>query len=146
MDRIEAEIEIIKEFISAFNTTTPVSLENQPGFWYCTEPITQAEQPSNDIYVTFRVMDNNTSKSTLGTKGHRRFRRMGIVSSKVLVPEGVGTYDGKLICEEIISIFEGERIADDIVFTYGDIIPIGQLESGWYQYNVVVYFSFDEEK
>jgi hypothetical protein len=146
MNRKEAAIEITNEFISEFNDTTPVSFDNQSTFWYCTSPISSTTKQSSKPWLTFSIIDNTTSKATLGTKGHRRFRRVGFISCQVFVPEGTGTSSGRDICEEIVNIFEGERIATDIVFKYGDYLQIGNDNSGWYQYDITIYFSFDEPK
>lgn len=146
MNRKEAAIAIVNEFISNFNETTAVSFDNQNTFRYCTSPLTNTTKPSNSPWVIFNVEGNKTIKATLGTEGHRRFRRAGFIASSVLVPEGGGTSDGLDLCEEIISIFEGKRIASDIVFTYGDYFPIRNTNDGWYQFNITVYFTFDESK
>lgn len=146
MNRKEAAIAITNEFISEFNETTPVSFNNQNNFWLCTSPLTATVKPSDSNWLKFEVVDNDTPKVTLGTKGHRRYRRSGFIACQVFINEGSGTSDGRDLCEEIINIFEGERIAEYIVFNEGNYIPIGNLDSGWFQFNVVIYFTFDESK
>jgi hypothetical protein len=146
MNRKEAAIAITNEFINNFRSDIPVSFDNQSTFRFCTDPLTNTTKPSDTPWVTFSVRDNLTVRSTLGIKGHRRFRRAGFISSRVFVPENAGTSLGRDICEEIIGIFEGERIATDIVFTYGDYRKAGTNENGWFQFNIVIYFTFDEPK
>ena len=146
MTRQEAAIAITNEFVTNFNSTTPVSFDNQVNFWLCTSPLTATTKPSSSTWVTFNVVDNTTPTITIGNKGARRWKRAGFISSQVFISEGTGTSAGRTICEEIIDIFEGERIASDIVFTYGEYLPIGSIESGWYQYDITIYFSFYETK
>ena len=146
MNRKEASIAITNEFISEFSDTVPVTFDNQSSFWLCTSPMTASSKPSDSSWVTFTVEHNLTSKATLGTKGHRRFRRVGFISAQVFVPENTGTSTGEDICNEIINIFEGERIATDLVFEYGEYVPVRNIDSGWYQYNILIDFFFDESK
>ena len=145
MNRAEAKGIIIDQFISEFNETTPVNLSNQGNFILCTSPITNTVKPSDSAWVRFMVENNITPKATLGTKGHRRFRRTGFISSQIFIPEGVGTKIGNDLCEELISIFEGERLGD-IAFDYGEYDEIGNIENNLYQFNVIIYYFFDEQK
>lgn len=146
MNRKEAAIAITEEFITNFDATIPVVFDNQQNCWLCTSPLTYAEKPTDSPWVKFSVVDNTTPSSTFGNQGARRFNRLGFVSANVYVPENEGTSEGRDICEVIISIFEGKRISEKIMFNYGDIADVGNIDSGWYLFNVTVYYSFDETK
>lgn len=146
MNRKQAATAITTEFISEFSSTIPVSLDNQTTFIKCTSPITASTKPSNSPWITFSIINNKTLTSTYGEYRSNRYKRIGIISCQVFTPEGTGTSTGADICEEIISIFEGKRISTDIVFTYGDYIHIGSTQTGWYQFDITIYFSFFEKK
>lgn len=145
MTRQEVKKTILLEMIAEFNETTPLLLTNRNEYILCTSPITPSSKPSGSPWVDFMVKDNITSKVTLGTKGNRRFRRTGFIAARVYIPESEGTKEGDTLCEEIISIFEGERLGD-IAFDFGDYEEIGNTSTGWFLYNIIIRFSFDETK
>lgn len=146
MTRQEAKKNLIIEFISEFNETTPVSLTNQNDFILCTNPITNdIPKPTDSSWVRFMIKNNDTPKQTLGKKGSRRYRRTGLIIAKVFIPEGEGTYDGDTLCEEILDIFEGERLGE-IVCEKGYYEEFGNDEKGLFLYNVIIPYWFDETK
>lgn len=145
MNRKEAKTTIINEFITNFNSTTPVCLENNENFYLCTTPLTPTTKPTSSPWIRFTIKNNVTYQKTFGKVGSRRWRRTGFIAAKVFIPENTGTYAGDNLCEEIISIFEGERL-QDIVFEEGKYEEIGQTDEMWFLYSVIIYFSFDETK
>jgi hypothetical protein len=144
MTRQEAKQNLMNEFISNFNETTPVVFDNQNIFWYCTNPLTATVKPSDNSWVSFNIAFNKSYQRTIGKKPYRRWCRPGIIHANVNIREGIGTTDGDTLCEEIIDIFEGERI-DEIVCYDGFYEPIGNVD-GFYLYNIIIYFKFNETK
>lgn len=145
MTRKEAKKAILTKFITEFNESTPVALTNQNDFKLCTSPLTNTTKPTDAPWIRFMIMNNSTPRQTIGPPGGRRFRRLGLVTSQVFVPEGVGTSSGDTLCEEIVNIFEGVR-SGEISFERGYYEEIGNTDSGLFQYNVIIPYWFDETK
>jgi len=143
MTRQEVKKTILTYFIQEFNETTPVHITNQ-GFYKCTSPLTPSEKPSNEPWIRFIVKNNNTQQWTLGRIGSRRWERYGFISCQVFIQENTGTNQGDTLCEEIIGIFEGERLGQ-ICFKKGVYEEIGA-NDGWFQFNIIIDYQFDETK
>ena len=144
MTRQEAKRIILSEFISEFNETTPVNLTNQDEFYLCTSPLTPVQKPSDAPWVRFMVMNTTTVQRTLGLAPARRWRRYGMITAMIFVPDGEGTKRGDALCEEICNIFEGERI-QNINFEQCVYEEIAN-NNGWFQWDLTIYWWFDESK
>ena len=138
IDPSEAEDLILSKFINDWADTLPVSYQNSsfdpsgtsPGSW-----------------VVFRVFNTDPPSGmspTLGSRGNRRFRRLGEIFFQVFTPLGSGTYQGNQYCKQIRDIFEGERL-QTIHFHQASWRQVGSNENN-YQFNGRIPFSFDEIK
>lgn len=133
----------MKEFLSNFNTTTPITFKNKNNFFYSTGIATT--KPSSSAWVRFWIENNRSYKTTIGASPDRRFERMGMVAAQVFIPPNSGTYSGDTLCEEIIEIFEGKRF-ENIVCGEGYYREAGNVEEDFFTYDVTIFYTFDETK
>ena len=133
--RITAKDTLLKEFISSYSLSYPVSYANNESF----------VKPTTTPWVRFEIQNNFSDQSTIGATGNRRFERFGLISYQVFVPVNTGTYDGGTICEHINNIFEGKRFGDIIVET-GTWSEIGVTDDDLFQFNGTLPFHFDQIK
>jgi hypothetical protein len=135
MTRQEAKKTLLKYFIDNFDLGYQVAYSNNEYF----------TKPSDEPWVRFMILNQNSDQRSYGAKGNRRFDRRGIIAYQVFIPANTGTYDGDTICEYINNLFEGERFSE-IVCDQGIYEEIGITEEDTFQYNGSIFYKFDEKK
>ncbi len=143
MTRSEVKNILLQEFLSGFNQTTAITLSNRNNFYYSTG--TSTAKPQEAPWVKFWIQNIQTVVKTIGAVSNRRFDRYGMIAAQVFLPENIGTSEGDILCDEIIEIFEGKRFGQ-IVCEDGYYRETGQVEDGYFTYDVTIYFYFQETK
>ena len=135
MNRADADDTLQSLLISEWNDATPIRFENRP-----------FTKPEDSPWISFIFKGNVTKGETIGSVGHRRFKRVGMIFFQVFVPLYSSTYAGSHLCEDIISIFEGKNI--DGIWVYKSIYsPTGPSKyDDYFQFNGSMYVRFDEIK
>ena len=116
MIRSEVKTFLLKEFLSEFNTATPVCLSNKPGFFYSTGAATSKQ--NNKPWVKVYIENSKGYQTSMGSAPNRRWDRFGFFKASVNIPENTGTYSGDILCEEIIDIFLKCFIQDILMNQY----------------------------
>jgi hypothetical protein len=142
MIRSEAKSFLLKEFLSNFDTTVPISLSNR-GFYLSDGTV--SEKPVDEPWVKFWIQNNDANQHSFGAAPNRSWKRMGFIAAQVFIPEGTATYDGDILCEEIIDIFEGKRFSQIVCYA-GTYREAGNIEEGYFTYDVTIYYDFYERK
>lgn len=141
--RREVKIALVSEFLDNFDTTIPISLDNNDEFVLASGTIT--EKPSDSTWVRFMVQNTSTDQISYGSEGNRKFGRFGVVSCQVFIPSGTGTDVGDALCEDIVEIFEGKRFTD--IYCYqGVYTEMGIQEDGFYGFKITIFWDLDEQK
>ena len=135
MTRAEAKDVLLREFISVYGTTTPVAYENNEAFI----------KPTDAPWVRFLIQENTSDQKSIGAIGGRKYRRPGLISYQVFIPNNTGTYEGNLLCEKINDIFEGNRFGEITCWT-GSWIEVGINSQDLYQFNGSIQFEHDQLK
>jgi hypothetical protein len=92
-------------------------------------------------FVRLTVLPGNGSQVEFGIT--RRFRRPGVASFQIFVPNGVGTGLATTIADTLKDIFEG-RTVDGVIFRAADgPTRIGPSET-WSQWNLNIPYQADE--
>jgi len=102
------------------------------------------DKPNALPWVRMIIKQNEGRGQTIGGKGCRSFKRLGMILFQVFTPLYSGTYDGNDLCEKIIKIFEGENI-NNISYYNAFFSPTGP-DGNWYQFNGNIEFSFSDKK
>ncbi len=134
---------LLKEFLTNFDQTIPVSIMNTDNFFFTTG--TQTTKPSDSPYVRFFIQNNNSDQVSFGSIGNRKFGRFGLISYQVFLPEGIGTEIADDICEEINTIFEGNRFGT-IYCEAGFYDRKGIQEDGFFMSKGTIFWNMDEVK
>ena len=103
------------------------------------------DKPNNSPWMTFIVKPNETLGQTIGPKGDRKFKRMGVILFQVFIPLYSSSYVGMNLCERVIGLFEGERIGGVVWCYKSNYSPTGT-SGDFYQFNGSVYYRFEETK
>lgn len=111
----------------------PISFENE-----------EFTKPEDLPWITYTFKQNVGKGQTLGNKGDRRFKRLGMIFFQVFTPLYTSVYDGSLLCQKLVNLFEGERIGEAWFYS-GLSNPTGP-SGEWYQFNVSIEFRVDETK
>ncbi len=134
---------LVKEFLSNFDATIPISITNTNKFFFTTGVPTT--KPSSSPYVRFFIQNNISSQVSFGSTGNRKFGRMGLISYQVFVPENTGTQTADSLCEQINTIFEGNRF-ETIYCESGFYDRIGIQEDGFFMSKGTIFWNMDEVK
>lgn len=74
-----------------------------------------------------------------------RYRRGGVFTAQVFIPLGEGLDKGYTLAKEISDAYEGRNTSSNVWFRNVRIREIGS-DGEWYQFNVLVDFTYDETK
>lgn len=134
---LEASDITVGHFLTEWNAAgmpnTPVVLEN-----------VKQTNPDDISWVRFVLKQNEGWGQTLGRRGCRSFKRLGMILFQVFIPLYSATYEGNDLCEKIVKIFEGERVSGVSYYNgyYSSTGPSGD----WFQFNGNIEMSFEEHK
>lgn len=131
----QARDEILTLLKAAWDPTT------YPMLW---EDVVGAK-PSDGPYGAVFIRHAGGGGHTLGTPGNRRFTRQGTIFVQVHVPRGRGFALADQLSKIAADAYEGQASPGGVWFRDVRVNEVpGQ--AGWYQVNVLVEFSYDEQK
>lgn len=99
-------------------------------------------------FARIHVQHVTGNQTTFGRVGERQFTRTGFVSIQILTPLSDKTGLGKAEALAVIArnAFEGVGPGDGLFFRGVRINEIGPDGRGWYSFNVIADFSYDEQR
>lgn len=110
------------------------------------------ERPSaNDtnavqLWGFVQVRHFSSSQPTLASDtGAKRFRREGLLTLQLFLPQGDGLTLMDTIGQEFLNALEGERTANGVAFREVRVVEIGE-DGPWFQANVLANYEYDEVK
>ncbi len=83
--------------------------------------------------------------SLSGGTGKHRFERNGLLTAQIFIPNGQGLSEGYVLCKIVADAFEGVATPLQVWFRnirVNEVGPAGE----WFQFNVLVDFTYDEIK
>ena len=83
--------------------------------------------------------------SLSGALGTQRFDREGIVTVQIFIPTGEGLSEGYRLGKIAADAFEGQATPRQVWFRNVRVNEIGP-SGGWYQFNALAEFTYDEIK
>ncbi len=133
MTTTQAAREVIYQtFTTAWGSTSAKTFANE-----------SFDPPTNAPWVRLAVLHLTGNQETLGETGNRRFRRAGIISIQVFVPEDSGLRGIDALIATARQVFEGKTLTSDIWCTDCNVYEVG-VSDGWYQINVETDFAYEE--
>lgn len=133
-DKIEVAESLTDESAGAsvnIKTAIPVQYDNDDSF----------EQPNNKKWIRLTILSGATMLIDLGAT--KRYTTPGVAQASIFVPAGEGDKEALQIADTIVSAF---RTTDDsgVVYQVPEKNTIGRGDTGFFQVNVLINFTFDE--
>jgi len=133
----EANDDILTLFKTAWDTT---------GFLALYENVVGEKPTAQAPWARITVRHGTGFQSSLtGGLGKSRFERNGIAAVQIFIPNGEGLSLGYSLSKVVADAFEGKASPKQVWFRNVTINEIGPDEE-WFQFNVVIGFTYDEVK
>ena len=85
------------------------------------------------------------NQSLTGALNKTNYERTGLMVVSVFIPNGNGLSLGRSLGKTVADAFEGKATASAVWFRNVRIVEVGP-SNEWYQFNVVIQFTYDEIK
>ena len=80
-----------------------------------------------------------------GTAGSRRFRRDGLLTLQLFIPQGDGLVLMDAIGQEFLNALEGKTTTNGVSLRNVRVVEVGE-DGPWFQANVLANYDYDEVK
>jgi len=111
----------------------PISFENENSI-----------PPEDGVWMRYSLKQNVPVGTTVGRKGERRFKRIGMIFFQVFIPIYSSSFNGAEICEKLLELFEGERLGE--AWFFNGLYKPGIISGDSFMFNTSIEFRVDEVK
>lgn len=134
----QAEEAIVKTFLDAWGSETPVTLINE-----------RFDPPSNSPWARVIIYHYESRQETLGGVGNRRYHRTGRITVQLFSPLNQGTKRLSQLAQKAREAYEGKsRLVGpggpSTVWIQDVAVDTGIPEAGYHQYRVNADFAYEE--
>lgn len=84
-------------------------------------------------------------QSLTGANNKIKYTRQGVMTVSIFIPNGNGLALGRSLGKTVADVFEGKATASAVWFRDVRVVEVGP-SNEWYQFNVVIEFTYDEIK
>ncbi len=132
-----ASDEMLAFFKTAWDTTSLIAVyENVKG----ATPVAQAAWARPIIRHA-----SGGGQSLTGANGTIKYGRVGLMTVSIFIPNGNGLSLGRSLGKTVADAFDGKATASAVWFRNVRVVEVGP-DREWYQFNVVIEFTYDEIK
>lgn len=78
--------------------------------------------------------------------GSTTYENIGFLIVQIFLPLGVGTNEGLTLSRTVMNAYRNVSTASQVWFRNPRFQDIGETDDGWYQFNVIVDFTYTEVK